>query len=164
MIVAVLLITACGPLTKASPHVAMTPSGPGAPPANPALHLPEGDLTVRGARGPALQLHVQIAETQAARETGLMSVKTMADTVGMVFLFGGTTTSAFWMKDTLLPLDIAFWDAKGTIVTAVTMQPCTSDPCLYYYASSPYLGAVEMAAGLLNRMGVQPGDNVTLTR
>ena len=131
---------------------------------NPSLDLPQGNLTVAGSGGPKLSLHVQIAETTQSREQGLMGVKKMPDQVGMAFLFGGPTSTGFWMKDTLIPLDIAFWDSKGRIVATSTMTPCRTDACPVYQPAATYASAVEMNAGLLAARGIKTGDRVTVTR
>ena len=131
---------------------------------NPSLDLPQGNLTVAGSGGPKLSLHVQIAETAQSREQGLMGVKKMPDQVGMAFLFGELPSTGFWMKDTLIPLDIAFWDSQGGIVTTFTMTPCRANPCHLYQPATPYAGSVEMKAGLLAARGIKAGDKVTLTR
>jgi uncharacterized membrane protein (UPF0127 family) len=153
VLLAVLALVACA-------H-ARTTAGP-VP--NPSLDLPQGNLTVAGSAGPELSLHVQIAETTQSREQGLMGVKKMPDQVGMAFLFGGPTSTGFWMKDTLIPLDIAFWDGKGGIVVTFTMTPCTTNSCPVYQPPRTYVGSVEMNAGLLAARGIKTGDRVTLTR
>ena len=131
---------------------------------NPSLDLPQGNLTIAGPGGPELSLHVQIAETAQSQQTGLMNVKRMPDQVGMAFLFHPSTSTPFWMKDTLIPLDIAFWDGRGRVVTTLTMVPCKADPCHLYDPGASYVGSVEVNAGLLAAKGIHPGDTVTLTR
>jgi len=131
---------------------------------NPSLDLPQGNLTVAGSGGPKLSLHVQIAQTAQSREQGIMGVKEMPDQAGMAFLFGEPTTTGFWMKDTLIPLDIAFWDSKGRIVATSTMTPCRTDACPVYQPAATYVSAVEMNAGLLAARGIKAGDRVTVTR
>jgi uncharacterized membrane protein (UPF0127 family) len=131
---------------------------------NPSLELPHGTLTIAGPGGPELSLHVQIAETAQSQQTGLMNVKQMPDQVGMAFLFHASTSTPFWMKDTLIPLDIAFWDGRGRVVTTLTMVPCKADPCHLYDPGATYVGSVEMNAGLLAAKAIHHGDTVTLTR
>jgi uncharacterized membrane protein (UPF0127 family) len=138
--------------------------GTSRPVPNPSLNWPQGNLTVARSGTPELSLHVQIAETDQARQTGLMGVKAMSDQVGMAFLFNLSTSTPFWMKDTLIPLDIAFWDGQGRIVNIITMTPCKADPCYQYQPSTPYIASVEVNAGLLAAKGIHPGDAVTLTR
>ena len=81
---------------------------------------------------------------------------------GMVFLFERRTTSGFWMKDTLIPLSIAFWDEDERIVAIVDMTPCEGDPCPTYRPGVPYVGAVEVNRGWFERSGVGIGDRVEL--
>jgi uncharacterized membrane protein (UPF0127 family) len=151
-----------GPATPSSSPTTGFAS-PAGPVANPRLTLPVGSLSIRRAGHTELSLEVQIAADNASRDTGLMGVTALPDTLGMAFLFGGNTGVAFWMQGTLIPLDIAFWDASGKIVSVATMQPCRSSTCTLYHASQPYVGAVEMDAGLLARHGVQAGDTVSLS-
>lgn len=162
---ALLVPAACGGTSGGLYSSPATPSpAPSGPLANPSLHLAAGDLAITRGSSRLLALRVQLAQTEAERDTGLMHVTSLPDGAGMAFLFGATTTTSFYMKDTLLPLDIAFWDATGAIITTYTMQPCTADPCRLYDAQDGYVGAVEMRAGLLASSGVATGDTVTLSR
>jgi uncharacterized membrane protein (UPF0127 family) len=120
-----------------------------------------GTLRIEGASG-TVQLHVQIADTDEARERGLMGVRSLAPDAGMAFLFDGPTDASFWMKDTLLPLSIAFWDTKGRIVGIREMVPCKHDPCALYSPGVPYVGAVEANRGFFAAHGVRLGDRVRL--
>ncbi|HXA27446.1 MAG TPA: DUF192 domain-containing protein, partial [Candidatus Angelobacter sp.] len=70
----------------------------------------------------------------------------------------------FWMKDTLIPLDIAFWDGTDHVVDMQAMTPCSADPCPTYAAAAPYVGAVEVRGGLLSKVGLHSGDTVRFTR
>ncbi|MBI4260287.1 MAG: DUF192 domain-containing protein [Actinobacteria bacterium] len=83
---------------------------------------------------------------------------------GMVFLFEGPTTGSFWMKDTLIPLQIAFWDEDGRIVSILSMEPCEEDPCPLYSPGASYVGALEVNAGALSEAGVEEEDRVALER
>jgi uncharacterized membrane protein (UPF0127 family) len=116
-------------------------------------------LSIQTTRGP-VQLHVELAVTQAEQQRGLMNRTALAPSSGMAFLFGTPTTVGFWMKDTLIPLSIAFWDEHGTIVAIDEMEPCTQDPCPTYGPGAPYRGAVEANAGFFTDHGVKVGDTV----
>jgi uncharacterized membrane protein (UPF0127 family) len=134
-------------------------------PSAPAVRSSAGDdvLLVSTATGQAT-LNVTIADTGALRERGLMGRTDLAPDSGMVFLWGSEpTTSTFWMKDTLIPLSIAFWDAKRRIVAIREMVPCTADPCPTYGAPVPYVGAAEANAGWFQKQGVKVGDRTELT-
>lgn len=134
----------------------------------PACHstrdgLPTGTLHISGASEP-LVLDVEIAETPEARQTGLMHRTSLGSDAGMVFLFDTSTTGGFWMKDTLIPLDIAFWAHGGRIVDILHMTPCTKEPCPLYPPGHEYVGAIEANAGYFARHGVTIGDVVRLER
>jgi uncharacterized membrane protein (UPF0127 family) len=109
-------------------------------------------------------LQVQIAETEPARQKGLMGRKTLAPDAGMAFLFDSPVRVAFYMKDTLIPLSIAFWDRDSRIVTILDMTPCPADSCPNYYAQRAFVGAVEANQGFFAEHGIGIGDTVELER
>jgi uncharacterized membrane protein (UPF0127 family) len=82
----------------------------------------------------------------------------------MVFLFSQPTADPFWMKDTVIPLSIAFWGADDRIEAILDMEPCRSDPCRMYSPGVSYLGAVEVNRGFFDASGIQIGDEVHLVR
>ena len=109
-------------------------------------------------------VHVEIADTAAERERGLMGRTELAADRGMVFLFPQGSTSPFWMKDTLIPLSIAFYARGGRILRILDMTPCTRDPCPLYNPHVVYRGALEVNRGAFARWGVQAGDVLRLER
>lgn len=125
--------------------------------------LPRGVLVIRGPAANAV-LSVEIAETDAARQRGLMGRRRLARDSGMVFLFDRATTSSFWMKNTLIPLSVAFWGRNGRIVAILDMDPCRADPCPHYSPGVPYVGAVEVNQGFFREARVRVGDAVRLVR
>jgi uncharacterized membrane protein (UPF0127 family) len=102
---------------------------------------------------------VELAATPEQRQRGLMQRDSLADGRGMLFLFEQTTTSPFWMKDTRIPLSIAFIDEHGRIVDIQEMQPL--DETLHYPAA-PYRYALEVPQGWFARNGVQVGHQAHL--
>jgi uncharacterized protein len=106
---------------------------------------------------------VEVADTTTERRTGLMGRQALTPFDGMAFLWAGPVQGSFWMKDTLIPLSIAFWDEHGRIVSIMDMEPCRADPCPSYIPDAPYVGAVEVRLGELERHGVGLGDTVDLT-
>jgi len=118
-------------------------------------------LQIRTASG-VRSLDVQIADTTQERATGLMGREDLSPYDGMAFVWNEPIVSSFWMKDTLIPLSIAFWDQDGRIVSIIDMQPCERDPCPTYGPGTPFVGAVEVAQGDLERHGVAVGDTVEL--
>jgi uncharacterized membrane protein (UPF0127 family) len=107
-------------------------------------------------------LHVAIATTGADKERGLMGIDSLPADAGMAFVWTDPTTSGFWMKDTVLPLSIAFVDRRDRIVTIRDMAPCTSDPCRVYEANRPFVLAVEANRGWFENHGVGVGDSAVL--
>ena len=140
-------------------------SAPVVPQAHPTSQagLPTGVLTI-ATDGSQAVLSVEIAETEATRETGLMGRTDLPPDSGMVFLFEDPFQGGFWMKDTLIPLSIAFWDADGRIVGILDMQPCETNTCPTYAPRKPYVGTVETNLGYFAEHGVKVGDTVELER
>jgi len=111
----------------------------------------------------------EVAATQAQRERGLMGRTSLPTDSGMIFLFPpGKPTGAFWMKDTLIPLSIAFLVRTGSttyrVISVMDMQPCKADPCTLYSPGSAYDAAVETSLGWYRRLGVGPGTSVEVPK
>ena len=108
--------------------------------------------------GPAV-FQVELAKTEAERETGLMYRTAMADDQGMLFIFDKDEHLNFWMKNTKLPLSIAYIASDGTIKEILDMQPES-------LANVPSTWAVryalELNQGAFARAGVKVGDKVIL--
>jgi uncharacterized membrane protein (UPF0127 family) len=88
----------------------------------------------------------ELAATPGARAHGLMNRK-KAPADGMLFVFPEPTRTGFWMKNTLVPLTIAFFDASGKRVRRMRMVPCRADPCAIYDPRRVYRFALELPAG-----------------
>lgn len=99
--------------------------------------------------------HVEFANNDAQREKGLMDRATVDH--GMLFLFDQPEILHFWMKNTLVPLDIVFFDTTGKFVSGTSMVPCTKDPCKQYPSMSPAQYALEMPQGFIGQEGVGSG-------
>jgi hypothetical protein len=97
-------------------------------------------------------LLVALADDSSERAQGLMGVQSLGDIDGMLFVFGQTSMTSFWMKDTLIALDIAYFGDDGTLVDSLTMVPCTEDPCPSYTPSVPYSTALETPEGSLGHL------------
>jgi hypothetical protein len=115
-------------------------------------------VRIRTAGGTIELKNLEVARTSEARARGLMGRASLPDDGGMVFLFDDETRATFWMKDTLIPLSILFWQGDGRIIDILDMSPCRADPCPVYRASAPYVGALEMNRGAFERLGVEVGD------
>ncbi len=101
------------------------------------------------------ELYVAIADTMEKRRQGLMEIDDLLDLDGMLFVFDGDTSGGFWMKNTLIPLDIAYFDVDGRFVDGFVMEPCTADPCPIYTPDGDYRFALEMAAGTMPQNPLQ---------
>jgi uncharacterized membrane protein (UPF0127 family) len=108
-------------------------------------------------------LHAQLADTQQRRLQGLMGRRSLPADAGMVFLFFSPTHAPFYMKDTTIPLSIAFFDASGKIIEIDNMDPCRSAPCPLYRPPDPYRGALEVNQGAFARWHVTVGDRVIVS-
>lgn len=92
-------------------------------------------------------LVVALADTSELRSRGLMGVSDFGDFDGMLFSWGGVLVSGrFWMRDTLVPLTIAFFDADGEFVDTLQMVPCVELVCERYAANGLYAFALELPA------------------
>lgn len=97
------------------------------------------------------QYLVAVAETPQQTAQGLMFVTRLDPLDGMLFDYGGERQINHWMKNTLIPLDIAFFDAQGRFVSKTTMVPCTEEDdaaCPRYPAEGPAAFSVEVPAGV----------------
>lgn len=108
---------------------------------------------------------VEIADTFAKRERGLMHRESLAEHHGMWFVYDQERPgySGFWMFNTKIPLDIAYLDKSLTVVKTFTMRPCTSvNPrnCPAYRPGVSYWGALEMPAGYFAEHGIQQGTQL----
>lgn len=106
---------------------------------------------------------VEVARTDAEKEVGLMGRESLPEDRGMAFVFFQPTTGGFWMKDTLIPLSIAFIGSDGIIQEIMNMEPCIEESCPVYAPSEPYALALEVNIGAFDRAGVDVGDRVTIS-
>jgi uncharacterized membrane protein (UPF0127 family) len=117
--------------------------------------------TVTTSAGERLPVEVEIADTDAERQTGLMGRNVLPENAGMLFVFEGEQTLSFWMRDTLIPLSIAYIDAEGRIVDIQDMQPLDDVPP-HYVSAEPAQYALEVNQGFFEERGVMVGDTVEL--
>lgn len=94
-------------------------------------------------------LLVAVADVPDEWAQGLKGVEDFGDLDGMLFAFQAELLTSVSMKDTPVPLDIAFFDLGGILVDAFTMEPCEADPCPRFLASGPFAWALETPAGSL---------------
>ena len=82
----------------------------------------------------------------------------------MAFVWPGPVDSTFWMKDTLVPLSVAFVDESGYVIDVLDMQPCETDACPSYGIDEPFVLAIEANLGWFDEHGVGAGDRAELRR
>ncbi|CAH0271471.1 MULTISPECIES: DUF192 domain-containing protein [Peribacillus] len=107
-------------------------------------------------------LTVQVADTQRKREKGLMFVGKLPENEGMLFVFSEEIYGGFWMKNTLIPLSIAFLDSAGEILKILDMEPCKEDICPTYDPEISYHYAIEVNLGWFEKNQIKVGDYVKL--
>ncbi len=94
---------------------------------------------------------VELARTPAERQQWLMFRETLDEEYGMLFVFSGAELHSFWMKNTLIPLDIVWIDDNFTVVQVVNAQPCITDPCTIYTPQTWSTYVLEIAAGMASK-------------
>ena len=105
-----------------------------------------------------------VADTEAQQELGLMNRTDLGGYDGMLFRFTADTSVSFYMKDTPLPLSIAFFDSGGQFISTADMAPCIHEPtCPLYSATRTYRFALEVPQGALPRLGIAPGTRLVTT-
>jgi uncharacterized membrane protein (UPF0127 family) len=155
-LVAWILASSAG-LTGRDDPVMADPTATTAAPADPARTV---DYRLEPAEGDPVTVRLEVAADPATRARGLMERERVPPGTGMVFLYPADVAESFWMKNTLVPLSIAFVAADGRVVSVAEMTPCQADPCPTYAPAGPYRYAVELAAGSFGDAGVGPGAKV----
>jgi uncharacterized membrane protein (UPF0127 family) len=113
------------------------------------------ELTIETARGGVIPIKVELAKTDQERSQGLMNRKSLIDGKGMLFVFEKDQILSFWMKNTLIPLSIAFISSEGKILEIHDMEPGDLNP-LHSSRSARY--ALETPRSWFSRAGVAVGD------
>ena len=123
-------------------------------------------LRIRHGDGTVEEHCVWLADTDVEREQGLMEITdpSLGGGDAMVFMFDADTAASFWMKDTLLPLSIAWADSAGGVVNTADMDPCPAGTtnCTQFSPGRPYRMAIEMAQGRLQDWGIGAGATISL--
>ena len=99
-------------------------------------------------------LRLALADTPLLRSRGLMGVTSLGDLDGMLFAWDTAVQVSFWMKNTLIPLDIGFFDENGALFLVLSMVPCQADPCPSYPAGAPVSYALEALPGFFDTVAL----------
>lgn len=153
-----LSLTACNmPANGESPAAGCTP---GAAAGQSAAGLEQVALCVTSA-AKTHSFTVEAARTSAEQARGLMFRTELADNMGMIFPFPQPRVASFWMKNTVIPLDIIFVHADGTIESiADSTVPYSTTPVV---SGEPVSAALELRGGLAAELGIVSGDKVQWT-
>jgi len=102
-------------------------------------------------------IRAEVAADMGSRMTGLMHRPSMPANAGMLFIFDESTTHCMWMKNTLIPLSVAFLDESGAVINVADMQPHSEQS---HCAARPARYALEMNRGWFAQHGVKPGQRL----
>jgi uncharacterized protein len=150
-------------VTLASAFVAVGCGGEDQQPADEQqASFPRASAVIERRDGQTVELTVEVAGTEEEHSRGLMGRESLPPDHGMLFVFDEPTREGFWMKDTLIPLSIAFIAEDGRILEVLDMEPCRADPCPAYAPGVEYHRALEVEQGAFRRWGVEPGDRIRL--
>jgi len=122
--------------------------------------LPAGGgqvVRTTGIRIGGVEVMAEIADNEELRGKGLMNRDSLAEDHGMLFVYGTAQVRSFWMRNTRIPLDIAFIDTNGVIINIEQMEPQSDQN---YFSQGPMLYALEMDQGWFEANGVGPGDRL----
>ena len=109
----------------------------------------------------SVEVDVEIANDTEEMARGLMGRTALAEEAGMLFVYPDERELSFWMKDTLIPLSIAFMDAEGRIVDIQDMEAMDDTPP-HYTSAEPARYALEVNEGFFDKRGVEVGDRARL--
>jgi hypothetical protein len=120
-----------------------------------------GEVAFRVATGP--ELCALLARTAAQQAQGLMHRTDLAGHVGMLFVFTDDSSESFYMRNTPMPLSIAWFDSAGRFVSSTDMAPCADrSDCPTYAAARAYRYALEVPRGQLTGLGIGPSSTITV--
>ena len=113
--------------------------------------------------GFAVDLELALTSEEISR--GLMFRPSLPENRGMLFLFDQPRLPSFWMKNTLIPLDLVFLESTGAVVDVIAnVQPCAAEPCPNYPPSSPAQAVLEIGAGVAAAHNLEVGSTITFDR
>jgi uncharacterized membrane protein (UPF0127 family) len=118
-------------------------------------------LVIDTSGGKKVEVRVEIADNLFEQARGLMYRKELGEDRGMLFIYTEERELSYWMKNTRIPLSIAYIDSEGRIVDILAMKPL-DDERPHYVSSKPVQYALEVNQGFFERKGVKEGDHAEL--
>jgi uncharacterized protein len=110
------------------------------------------------------KVYVEIAKTQEQKAQGLMFRKSLKENKGMLFIFPDSTILNFWMKNTLIPLDIIFIKENLEISDIAQAAPCTIEPCAIYSSSVPVMYVLEVNSNYTEKNEIKVGQKIVMSQ
>jgi uncharacterized membrane protein (UPF0127 family) len=117
------------------------------------------ELVIERSAAPPVRLNVELALSEEEQSQGLMYRETLSDGQGMLFVFGRDKLASFWMKNTIIPLSIAYINSDGSILEIHDMRP---EDLSLIRSSRSVRYALEVPQGWFGRAGIGPGDRVLI--
>jgi hypothetical protein len=106
---------------------------------------------------------VELARTPEEQEQGLMFRESLPERTGMLFLFPDAQPHRFWMKNTMIPLDMIWMDEAGKVLfISADTPPCKADPCPTYGPDAPARNVLEISGGMAAKEGIKVGTVLRL--
>lgn len=145
------LASACG-AAPGSGSSAPAPT-PAATAAGPRAEMPSGAV-----------YRLELALTPEQQALGLMYRESLPDRAGMLFVFDAAEPHHFWMKNTMIPLDMIWMDESGKVLfISANTPPCKADPCATYGPDGPARQVLEIAGGLAAKENITVGSRLKFT-
>lgn len=107
-----------------------------------------------------IKINVEIADDDDERAKGLMFREKLNENGGMLFVFEDEDHQTFWMKNTMIPLDMIFIGTDFIIVDVKNAKPCGEDPCKLYKSSKPAMHVLEVNSGFAAKNNIKIGDKI----
>lgn len=149
------LLATCLALMLACTTVARAQTGP----LEELDAFPKGELTISDGKRGKHVFHVWLADTPSRQSQGLMFVRSLPSLRGMLFVHDQPRTISMWMKNTYIPLDMVFIDARGKVQQVV--EQTTPHSLATIQSKDPALAVLEIAGGEAKRLGIRPGQLVS---
>jgi uncharacterized membrane protein (UPF0127 family) len=148
----VLVATACGAAPGSSGSTSPDPAPTETAVTGPRAVLPSGAV-----------YRLELATVPEDLAQGLMYRENLPEKTGMLFVFAQQTPHHFWMKNTMIPLDIVWLDDAGKVIfVSADTPPCKADPCPTYGPDVPVRHVLELAAGMAKKEGVAVGTKIEI--
>lgn len=109
-----------------------------------------------------IKINAEIADDKQEQANGLMFREKLNKNEGMLFVFENEEYQTFWMKNTLIPLDMIFIDENFEIVDIKNAVPCKEEPCALYKSSKPAKYVLEVNSNFAEKNGINAGDKIIL--